>query len=287
MKLLGRLQLVGIPGLGATGAPTTRATSAAGRIPGDAVTLGAPPRLDPRLYQITVLASLLVYGMAWLGLDIHPGRAVAILAAALMTQLAATALAELPRFDPKSALISGLSLCLLLRTNDLVAGDAGRGGGRGEQVPPARPGQARLQPDELRPGRDDARHRPGLGLSRAMGQRGGVRVPARLGGRAGREPGRPRRRDVDLPRVLRGALARPIALARRSPGHPAPSPGERRPRPLRLLHDLRPADDARLARGPHPLRRSSSRPAPTSCSSSSSAPTACSGRSPCAPSSSP
>jgi Na+-transporting NADH:ubiquinone oxidoreductase subunit NqrB len=32
--------------------------------------------------------------------------------------LAATAVAELPRFDPKSALISGLSLCLLLRTND-------------------------------------------------------------------------------------------------------------------------------------------------------------------------
>jgi Na+-transporting NADH:ubiquinone oxidoreductase subunit NqrB len=57
--------------------------------------------------------------MAWLGLDVHPGRAVAILAAALLTQLAATTLTELPRFDPKSALISGLSLCLLLRTNDL------------------------------------------------------------------------------------------------------------------------------------------------------------------------
>jgi Na+-transporting NADH:ubiquinone oxidoreductase subunit NqrB len=36
-----------------------------------------------------------------------------------MTQWAATALAELPSFDPRSALISGLSLCLLLRTNDL------------------------------------------------------------------------------------------------------------------------------------------------------------------------
>ena len=123
MKLLGRLQPVGIPGLGASGGtatPATRATSAgAGRFSGNAVPLGAPPRLDPRLYQIAVLASLLVYGMAWLGLDIHPGRAVAILAAALMTQWAATALAELPRFDPKSALISGLSLCLLLRTNDL------------------------------------------------------------------------------------------------------------------------------------------------------------------------
>src|SRR5678816_1098834 len=119
MKLLGRLQPVGIPGLGATAAPATRATSAAvKRIPADAVPVGAPPRLDPRLYQISVLASLLVYGMAWLGLDIHPGRAVTILAAALLTQLAAITFTELPRFDPRSALISGLSLCLLLRTND-------------------------------------------------------------------------------------------------------------------------------------------------------------------------
>jgi Na+-transporting NADH:ubiquinone oxidoreductase subunit NqrB len=75
-------------------------------------------RLDPRLYQIAVLASLLGYGMVWLHLEIDPRRALAILAAALVTQLGGTVLAGLPRFDPKSALISGLSLCLLLRTND-------------------------------------------------------------------------------------------------------------------------------------------------------------------------
>ena len=75
-------------------------------------------QLDPRLYQIAVLASLLVYGMSRLGFDVSPGRAVAILAAALGTQLACTALAARPAFDPRSALISGLSLCLLLRTND-------------------------------------------------------------------------------------------------------------------------------------------------------------------------
>ena len=57
--------------------------------------------IDPRLYQIAVLASLLVYGMAWLGLDIHPGRAVAILATALLTQWAATELAELPALRPQ------------------------------------------------------------------------------------------------------------------------------------------------------------------------------------------
>src|SRR5262245_5963093 len=74
--------------------------------------------LDPRLYQIAVLASLLVYGMARLGFDVSPGQAVAILAAALGTQLACATLAARPTFDPRSALISGLSLCLLLRTND-------------------------------------------------------------------------------------------------------------------------------------------------------------------------
>ena len=36
---------------------------------------------------------------------------------ALATQYACTRLWRLPRFDPRSALISGLSLCLLLRTN--------------------------------------------------------------------------------------------------------------------------------------------------------------------------
>src|SRR5688500_10895860 len=114
MNLPGRLH-VGFPGLraaGATAAATRGTSAAAGHLVEPAVRSGASPRLDPRLYQIAVLASLLVYGMAWLELDIHPGRAAAILATALMTQLAATAIAELPRFDPRSALISGLSLCL-------------------------------------------------------------------------------------------------------------------------------------------------------------------------------
>jgi enediyne biosynthesis protein E5 len=75
-------------------------------------------RLDPRLYQIAVLTLLLGYGIAWLDLDIDPGRALAILGTALLTQLGGTTLGGLPRFDPRSALISGLSLCLLLRTND-------------------------------------------------------------------------------------------------------------------------------------------------------------------------
>src|SRR4051795_4155729 len=71
---------------------------------------------DPRLYQILVLASLLVYGVSRLDFEIGAGRALLLLGTVLLTQLACTRLWRLPAFDPKSALISGLSLCLLLRT---------------------------------------------------------------------------------------------------------------------------------------------------------------------------
>ena len=72
--------------------------------------------LDPRLYQIAVLASLLLYGMTRLDFEVNAGRALLILGTALAAQLACTRLWALPRYDPRSALISGLSLCLLLRT---------------------------------------------------------------------------------------------------------------------------------------------------------------------------
>lgn len=75
---------------------------------------------DPRLYQILVLASLLVYGVTRLDLEIRPGRAIALLGTALLTQWVCTRLWRLPAFDPRSALISGLSLCLLLRTNSMA-----------------------------------------------------------------------------------------------------------------------------------------------------------------------
>lgn len=63
-----------------------------------------------------MLASLLAYGVLWLSFEIRPGRAFVLLATALGAQYACTRLWRLPAFDPKSALISGLSLCLLLRT---------------------------------------------------------------------------------------------------------------------------------------------------------------------------
>jgi Na+-transporting NADH:ubiquinone oxidoreductase subunit NqrB len=78
------------------------------------------PTFDPRLYQILVLASLLVYGVLRLDLEVRAPLAAAMLATALLTQYVCTRLWRLPAFDPRSALISGLSLCLLLRTNSLL-----------------------------------------------------------------------------------------------------------------------------------------------------------------------
>jgi Na+-transporting NADH:ubiquinone oxidoreductase subunit NqrB len=71
---------------------------------------------DPRLYQIATLALLLAYGLVHLGFDVPTLHVALILATTLLTQWTLTVTWRLPRFDPRSALISGLSLCLLLRT---------------------------------------------------------------------------------------------------------------------------------------------------------------------------
>jgi Na+-transporting NADH:ubiquinone oxidoreductase subunit NqrB len=75
-------------------------------------------RRDPRFFQIAALAGLLAYGMAFRGFDVGPIRVALILGAAIASQYACTRIFRLPSFDPKSALISGLSLCLLLRAGD-------------------------------------------------------------------------------------------------------------------------------------------------------------------------
>ena len=72
---------------------------------------------DPRLYQIGTLASLLVYGIVWLDFDITITRALVLLATVLVTQAVCDRLSAQPATNVRSALISGLSLCLLLRTN--------------------------------------------------------------------------------------------------------------------------------------------------------------------------
>jgi len=71
---------------------------------------------DPRHFQITVLSCLLAWGLWGLDLEIRPAVAAVILGTALAVQWAGTRLAGLGRFEPRSALISSLSLTLLLRT---------------------------------------------------------------------------------------------------------------------------------------------------------------------------
>ena len=71
---------------------------------------------DPRLYQIAVLASLLVYGMAGLDFEITITRAALLLLTVLATQAVGDRIEGRPP-NLRSALISGLSFCLLLRTN--------------------------------------------------------------------------------------------------------------------------------------------------------------------------
>jgi len=76
--------------------------------------------LDPRLYQIASLSTLLLYGLGWLHFDISVAQIAVTLGTALLTQYAGTSYFKLPSFDPKSPLISALSLCLLLRTDHLA-----------------------------------------------------------------------------------------------------------------------------------------------------------------------
>jgi Na+-transporting NADH:ubiquinone oxidoreductase subunit NqrB len=75
---------------------------------------------DPRYYQIAVLSSLLLYGVAWLEFDIALPQILVSLGTTLITQFVCGRIFRLPFFEPRSALISGLSLCLLLRTTSLV-----------------------------------------------------------------------------------------------------------------------------------------------------------------------
>ena len=75
---------------------------------------------DPRLYQIASLAALLLYGLFWLHFEVSIWQIAITLGIALLSQYVGTKFWNLPSFDPRSPLISALSLCLLLRTDNLV-----------------------------------------------------------------------------------------------------------------------------------------------------------------------
>ncbi len=94
---------------------------------------------DPRHFQIFALAGLLVYGVGWLGFEISAAQIVVTLSTCLATQwllskrpwrtladwfkrLRAQTMQQRTgagTFEPASAIISALSLCLLLRVDGL------------------------------------------------------------------------------------------------------------------------------------------------------------------------
>lgn len=82
------------------------------------MTILTVPR-DPRRYQIVVLSTLLAFGVGVLDFGIDLMTALTILVGAQLVQYAGTRIARLPHFDPASALITSLSLTLLLRTDVL------------------------------------------------------------------------------------------------------------------------------------------------------------------------
>jgi Na+-transporting NADH:ubiquinone oxidoreductase subunit NqrB len=73
---------------------------------------------DARHYQIAALATLLVFNLGWLDFGAQPLNSALAIIFALLTQALCTWWLALPAFDPRSPLITGLSLGLLLRTAD-------------------------------------------------------------------------------------------------------------------------------------------------------------------------
>ena len=82
---------------------------------------------DPRLYQIASLGTLLAYGLLWLHFDVSIFQIALTFGTALLTQYAGTRLYKLPAFDPLSAIVSAVGLCIFLRTNYLAVAALGAG----------------------------------------------------------------------------------------------------------------------------------------------------------------
>ncbi|HMK80764.1 MAG TPA: RnfABCDGE type electron transport complex subunit D [Xanthobacteraceae bacterium] len=71
---------------------------------------------DARHWQIVALSTLLVFNLGWIDFGARAESSALALGAALITQLVCSYLTRTP-FDPRSALITGLSLSLLLRAD--------------------------------------------------------------------------------------------------------------------------------------------------------------------------
>ena len=73
---------------------------------------------DARHYQIAALSTLLIFNFGWLDFGARPLNSALAIGSALATQAICTRAFALPHFDPRSPLITGLSLSLLLRADE-------------------------------------------------------------------------------------------------------------------------------------------------------------------------
>jgi Na+-transporting NADH:ubiquinone oxidoreductase subunit NqrB len=74
---------------------------------------------DPRYFQILFLGSFLLFGVSYLGWQSEMNTYISLLASAVITQLAFTQFTTKRYSSVKSALITGLGLCLLLKTGSI------------------------------------------------------------------------------------------------------------------------------------------------------------------------
>jgi hypothetical protein len=197
-----------------------------------------------------IMATLVVAGIRFLGFDLTPAHVVTVIAGALATQWACTRLTGLPRFDPMSALISGLGLSLLARTDSLVLALVTAILSIASKFVLRWNGKHVWNPTNLglilmvlltggAPGH------PGL-VWVSPGQWGDTAIFAFA------------LASIGLVLVFRAARSDVtlafLAAARSAVGDSAPSAPQRSVDPVRVLHDFRPAHHSRFARGPHPVR---------------------------------
>lgn len=76
---------------------------------------------DPRHYQIAALSSLAIWGTFALQFPITPARIAAVFGAAIATQWIGTRISGIGSFEVRSAMISSLSLLILLRSMSIYA----------------------------------------------------------------------------------------------------------------------------------------------------------------------
>ena len=205
---------------------------------------------DARHYQIAALSTLLIFNLGWLDFGARPLNSALAIGAALATQASAHALIRAADFDPRSPLITGLSLSLLLRADEpWLHALAGVIAHRLE-VRAARRRQAHLEPGGFRHRRAAAHVAPACGFRPASGARpsGWPRFVLL------RHPGAARRAPLRcgdfLPRQSCRAAVRARLVARRPAGHSDASAAERLAADLLVLHDLGSAHhaDSRLGR---------------------------------------